>query len=67
MKRLSPRESEMLEMLVGGTRQQQAAGMLGISASTAAMYMTRARRKLGAKSRDQAIALFVTEKLKGEI
>lgn len=31
------------------------------------MYVTRARRKLGAKSRDQTIAMFVTGKLKGEI
>lgn len=67
MKPLSRRQAEVLELLVGGTRQQQAAEVLGIATSSIAVHFERARIKLGAKTRDQAIAIFAREKVKEEI
>lgn len=57
----------MMELLIGGTRQKQAAELLGISETSAAVHVWRARVKLGAKTRDQAIAIYAQEKLKDAI
>ena len=67
MKTLSRRQLAMMELLIGGTRQKQAAEKLGISETSAAVHVARARVKLGAKTRDHAIYLFTRQKVKEEI
>ena len=67
MKPLSPKQLALMELLIGGTRQKQAAEKLGISETSAAVHVARARVKLGAKTRDQAMYFFAVQKVKEEI
>lgn len=54
--RLSPREVDCLCGLARGLRNDRIAERLGLSASTVEMHLARARRKLGARTREQALA-----------
>jgi len=56
-----------MELLIGGKATKQAAGILGMDMHTANTHVHRAKIKLGAKTRDQAIAIFTREKVKEEI
>ncbi|WP_168193166.1 helix-turn-helix transcriptional regulator [Rhodophyticola sp. CCM32] len=61
---LSPRERECLLWLSAGLRVAMIATRLGISESAVTLYILNARRKLGAKTREQAVARAI---LSGEI
>lgn len=53
---LSPREAECLTLLARGNRNDRIAEALGLHRATVEMHIARARRKLSAKTREQAIA-----------
>jgi DNA-binding NarL/FixJ family response regulator len=61
--KLSPREQEMLAALVQGLANKQIAEQLFISETTVKLHISNLYRKLGVKSRSQAIILAVKEKL----
>lgn len=52
---LAPREKETLEWLAAGLRPRQVAEKMGIGFRTVDKYINSARKKLKAKSRDQAL------------
>ncbi|CAB4931620.1 unannotated protein [freshwater metagenome] len=54
---LSPRERQVLQLLAEGLTSGQLAEALGISEETVKTHVTNAKRKLGAHTRAQAIAL----------
>lgn len=53
---LSPRETEVLTWLARGLRADQIAHELGIARVTADLHVANAKRKLGAATREQALA-----------
>ena len=53
---LSPRERECLSWLAGGCRNARIADRMGITVPTVEMHLASARRKLGAATREQALA-----------
>lgn len=53
---LSARERQTLERIAAGEQVARIADILGISERTVHEYVARARRKLGAKSRSEAVA-----------
>jgi DNA-binding CsgD family transcriptional regulator len=53
---LSPRERECLLWLAKGLRNDRVAERMGISNPTVEMHLAHARRKLGAATREQALA-----------
>jgi len=55
---LTPREEEVLGLLVRGLKDRQIAETLGISYETCRGYVKSVRRKLGGGSRLQAAARF---------
>lgn len=55
---LSPTQQKLMELLVGGKVTKQAAAILGMDMHTANTHVHRAKVKLGAKTRDQAMAMF---------
>ncbi|ABD56110.1 helix-turn-helix transcriptional regulator [Jannaschia sp. CCS1] len=55
-RRLSPRERECLQWLSAGLRVTQIAHRLDISESAVHLYIKNARRKFGARTREQAVA-----------
>ncbi len=61
--RLSPRETEVIKWLTEGYRNDRIADKLKISNATVNFHITSAKRKLGAKTREQAVAIAVTRKL----
>jgi DNA-binding CsgD family transcriptional regulator len=54
--RLSPREQECLTWLAVGLRNDRIAEKLGISRPTVELHLANARRKLNARTREQALA-----------
>lgn len=56
---LSVRESDCLALVADGLRTNEIAYRLGISDGTVEMHTRNARAKLGAKTRDQAVAIAV--------
>ena len=52
---LSARERECLLWLASGLRTDRIAHRMGISSSAVDLYLANARRKLGARTRDQAL------------
>jgi DNA-binding CsgD family transcriptional regulator len=54
--RLSPRERECMTWLAIGLRYDRIAERLGIARPTVELHLLNARRKLGAKTREQALA-----------
>ena len=56
-----------MELLVGGKVTKQAASILGMDLNTANTHLYRVKRKLGAKTSYQAMALFTLQKVKEEI
>ena len=55
--RIQVREKDVLRYLAAGLRNDAIASKLGIAEITVRMHITSARRKLGAATREQAIAL----------
>jgi DNA-binding CsgD family transcriptional regulator len=58
---LSQREAQCLEGLARGLSNSDIAKLLHISVATVALHLGNARRKLGAKTREQAVALAVEQ------
>lgn len=58
---LSQREAQCLEGLARGLSNSDIAKHLNISVATVALHLGNARRKLGAKTREQAVALAVEQ------
>ena len=58
--RLSPREREVLALVAQGQTRLDIASLLRLSPSTVRTHMEHARRKLGARSRAQAVARAIT-------
>lgn len=54
--RLSPRERECLLWLTAGLRSDRIAERLGLARVTVDLHIARARRRLGARTREQAVA-----------
>ena len=54
---LSEREREVLRLVVGGSRNRDIAGELGISENTVKFHVSRLLRKLGARSRTELAGL----------
>lgn len=61
--RLSPRESEVLTKVVGGLTNREIAQDLFITETTVKLHVTNIYRKLGVKSRSQAILVAVKGQL----
>jgi DNA-binding CsgD family transcriptional regulator len=66
-KPLSPKQKALMELMVSGQGTKQAAAALGMDPDTVATHLSRAKVKLGAKTRYQAIAIFTLQKVKEEI
>ncbi len=60
---LTHREVQCIEGLASGLSNSDIAKRLQISVPTVALHLSNARRKLGAKTREQAVALAVTRGL----
>lgn len=56
-----------MELMVAGQGTKQAAATLGMDPDTVATHLSRAKVKLGAKTRYQAMAIFTLQKVKEEI
>jgi DNA-binding CsgD family transcriptional regulator len=54
---LSPREIEVLVALAAGSAPKEIAGQLGITAWTVRMHIRTARRRLDARSTEQALLI----------
>ena len=67
MKPLSPKQLALMEMLIGGKVTKQAADVLGMDMHTANTHLLRVKRKLGAKTSYQAMAMFAVRKVKEEM
>ncbi|MEV4561554.1 LuxR C-terminal-related transcriptional regulator [Kitasatospora sp. NPDC049285] len=57
LRRLAPREAQVLARLVAGDDARAMAAHLGIAPATARAHLNRAMRKLGVQTREEAIAL----------
>lgn len=55
MGKLTPRQSQIIRLLVRGASQKQAAKSLGISANTVRVHMVNARDRVGADSIAQMV------------
>ncbi|MDX2204780.1 MAG: helix-turn-helix transcriptional regulator [Hyphomicrobiaceae bacterium] len=61
---LTRREAQCLQLLASGLSNQEISARLVISMPTVAMHIANARRRLGAKTREHAVALALSS---GEI
>lgn len=61
-KPLSPRERQTLEMIANGIRPKQIAGILGVSEPSIRLYLKNAKTKLGARTKEEAVAILINEK-----
>ena len=57
--RLSPRETELMTLLANGKTVAESARQMEISRRTVVIHLKHARERLGAVTRDEAIALAV--------
>jgi DNA-binding CsgD family transcriptional regulator len=60
---LTPREQDCLAYIADGKRTVAVAYRLGISETTVEMHLRNARNRLGAKTRDQAVAIAIRKRL----
>ena len=60
---LTPREHDVLQLLVAGLSNRQIAGSLFIAESTAELHVSRILGKLGCATRAQAVACAMTQRL----
>jgi DNA-binding CsgD family transcriptional regulator len=60
---LSPREQECLRLLAQGKRLKDVSAELGVAVKTIEKFVTSAKKKLGARTRDHMIAIAVTKGL----
>lgn len=62
---LTPRESEILQLIARGSKYAQAADRLGVSLNTIATHIRNAYRKLGVRSGAAAVTRAVELRLLG--
>ena len=62
-KRLSPRQKECLQWLASGLRNEQIAEKMSIRPVTVDLHLREARTQLGAQTREQALAIAISEGL----
>lgn len=60
---LTTREKQCLSYLALGLRLQELADRIGISTKTAEKQIASAKKKLGANTREQAVAIAISNKL----
>lgn len=60
---LSPREAEVLKWLAAGLRNDRISERLNISLATVNFHVVSAKKKLGARTREQAVATAILDKL----
>lgn len=60
---LSPREQEVMQLLIKGLTNRQIAHALGISQRTVGVYVSRIYRKLGVNCRAAAVAVYLKKYL----
>lgn len=60
---LTTRETQCLQLLANGCSNDAISTELGIALSTVTMHLQNARRKLGAVTREQAIAIAISRGL----
>lgn len=65
MRPLTPRETEALSLLAGGLNAKTIALSMGCAMRTVRRHLTSARAKLGADTREQAVAIAVAHGLVG--
>jgi DNA-binding NarL/FixJ family response regulator len=65
LRMLTPRETEVLDLLLDGLPQNEIAARLVISPKTASTHLQRILTKLGAHSRAQAVAIALRERGRG--
>ncbi|MEM8797450.1 MAG: LuxR C-terminal-related transcriptional regulator [Pseudomonadota bacterium] len=58
---LSRREQECLSFLAAGSRTSRIATLLGVSAATVEFHLKNVKRKLGASTREEALAKAITQ------
>lgn len=56
---LTAREAEAMRLLIAGKRTKEIAARMGVSGVTAEFHLANARRKLGAATREAAVARFL--------
>ncbi|WP_420334219.1 response regulator transcription factor [Roseibium sp.] len=66
LEHLTNREIQCLQQLAVGERPQRIASILGIAPITVEFHIRNARRKLGAKTREHAIAIVISRGLLSE-
>lgn len=62
-KRLSPRQKECLQWLASGLRNEQIAEKMNIRPVTVDLHLREARAQLGAQTREQALAIAISDGL----
>ena len=60
-RKVTPRERDCLALVADGCRMNDIADRLGIAQTTVEMHLRNARGKLGARTRDQAVAIAVSQ------
>lgn len=66
MSRLTPRQIEIVALLLDGSNNKQAAAILSIKRSTLRTQIKRACKKVGAENRIQLIVMFTIWKVTSE-
>ena len=61
--RLSRREAQCVELLCHGLSNREIAERLGLAETTITMHIRRARERLGARTREQAVAVAIVQRL----
>lgn len=56
---LSPREREVVQWMIAGLRTDKIAHKMNLASVTVQMHISSARRKLGAKTREQTVAMAI--------
>lgn len=60
---LAPRETQCLQLLTSGLKNDEIASRMGITVHTVQLHLASAKRKLGATTREQALAKALTFRL----
>lgn len=66
-KPLSPNQRALMELMISGQGTKQAAAIMHMDPDTVATHLSRAKVKLGAKTRYQAMAIYAVRKVREEI
>ena len=59
---LTPRQTQIMELLIAGKTQDEAAKLLGVARSTIASHLERVRDRLTAMTTVEAVAIYLKQK-----